>query len=140
MVETEETLLLKKILAILEGTGMQAMHPVTGKEDPMGRVVPLPALAAQCSPDPTAIQWTLSKTDLIELIYALHNSSAFNKGKVTIAHIVRAFEQCFHIRLGNTSMTFQEILRRKSSTVFLDRLKDNLELHIERIDEKHFKK
>jgi hypothetical protein len=85
-----------------------------------------------------AIQWTASKTDLIELIYALHSSNAFDNGKITIRDITRFFEDVFTIQLGNTSVTFQEILRRKESTAFLDRLKDKLERHITLIDEKKF--
>lgn len=86
-----------------------------------------------------ALNWTLSKTDLIELIYALHSGGAFNKGTATIAQIVRFFESTLQIQLGNTSMTFQEILRRKDSTAFLERLKEKLEEHIERIDERNLR-
>lgn len=89
-------------------------------------------------PELARLQWTASKTDLIELIYALHSSGTFNNGKTTICDIARYMEETFGIRLGNTSMTFQEILRRKDSTAFIDRLKNKLELHITRIDEKNF--
>lgn len=89
------------------------------------------------SADPAnTLNWTLSKTDLIELVYALHSSGAFNKGTASIADIARFFEQALHIQLGNTSMTFQEILRRKDSTAFLMRLKEKLEEHISNIDER----
>ena len=88
--------------------------------------------------EPITVQWTHSKTDLIELIYALHASGAFNKGKATIREITLFFEEAFSLKLGNTSMTFQEILRRKDSTAFLEKLKDKLELHITRLDEKNF--
>jgi hypothetical protein len=88
---------------------------------------------------PVSIHWTLSKTDLIELIYALHSGGAFNKGTASIAQITRFFEQVLQIQLGNTSMTFQEILRRKDSTAFLDRLKIKLDDHITNIDEKKFR-
>jgi hypothetical protein len=89
--------------------------------------------------EPPSVNWTLSKTDLIELIYALHSGGAFNKGTASIAQISRFFESVLHIQLGNTSMTFQEILRRKDSTAFLERLKEKLEEHIEKIDEKNLK-
>jgi hypothetical protein len=82
------------------------------------------------------LNWTLSKTDLIELVYALHSGGAFNKGTATIAEIARFFEQVLHIQLGNTSMTFQEILRRKDSTAFLMRLKEKLEEHIDHIEDR----
>jgi hypothetical protein len=86
-----------------------------------------------------AVNWTLSKTDLIELIYALHSGGAFNKGTASIAQITRFFEHALQIQLGNTSMTFQEILRRKDSTAFLDKLKHKLDEHITNIDEKKFR-
>ncbi len=89
--------------------------------------------------DPPILNWTLSKTDLIELVYALHSGGAFNKGTASIAEIARFFEQVLHIQLGNTSMTFQEILRRKDSTAFLERLKEKLEEHIEKIEEKNIR-
>ena len=84
-----------------------------------------------------SMNWTLSKTDLIELIYALHSGGAFNKGACSIAEIARFFEHILNIQLGNTSMTFQEILRRKDSTAFLDRLKKKLEEHIDAIENAH---
>lgn len=95
-------------------------------------------------PDPLGneaptLNWTLSKTDLIELVYALHSGGAFNKGTATIADIARFFEQVLHIQLGNTSMTFQEILRRKDSTAFLERLKEKLNEHITNIEERNIK-
>ncbi|MES2329666.1 MAG: RteC domain-containing protein [Bacteroidota bacterium] len=86
-----------------------------------------------------SVNWTLSKTDLIELIYALHSGGAFNKGTASIAQITRFFESVLHIQLGNTSMTFQEILRRKDSTAFLERLKEKLGEHINNIDEQKFR-
>jgi len=89
--------------------------------------------------EPLTLNWTLSKTDLIELVYALHSGGAFNKGTASIAQIARFFEQVLHIQLGNTSMTFQEILRRKDSTAFLDKLKSKLEEHITNIDEKNIR-
>jgi hypothetical protein len=85
------------------------------------------------------LYWTHSKTDLIELVYALHSGGVFNKGTASIASIARFFEGVLNIQLGNTSMTFQEILRRKDSTAFLDRLKKKLEEHITNIDEKKFR-
>lgn len=84
------------------------------------------------------LQWTAGKTDLIELIYAFHAAGVFNHGKTSIREIVRFIEGKLGIVLGNTSMTFQEILRRKDSTAFLERLKVKLELHISRLDEKNF--
>nr|WP_281501009.1 RteC domain-containing protein [Cellulophaga sp. F20128] len=67
--------------------------------------------------------WTGSKTELIELIYALHSSGAINSGTADIKEIALMFEQIFGIDLGNYYHTFIEIRSRKcSKTKFLDKL------------------
>jgi hypothetical protein len=115
---------------------IEILEKVNSLEESLGSVLAtqLPGPA-----DAPPINWTLSKTDLIELIYALHSGGAFNKGTASIAQITRFFESVLHIQLGNTSMTFQEILRRKDSTAFLERLKEKLEEHIEKIDERNIR-
>ncbi len=71
--------------------------------------------------------WTNSKTDLIELIYALHSSGAINNGTADIKEMATAYEQIFNIDLGNFYHTFIELRSRKSNnTKFLDLLKDVL--------------
>jgi hypothetical protein len=47
------------------------------------------------------LNWTGSKTDLVELIYALHSVGAINNGTVDIKETAKAFEQFFNIDLGN---------------------------------------
>jgi hypothetical protein len=113
----------------------QILQKVDGLDDLVSAVINQPPAIE----DRPALNWTLSKTDLIELIYALHSSGAFNKGTATIAQITRFFESILSIQLGNTSMVFQEILRRKDSTAFLERLKKKLEEHITNIDEKNLR-
>lgn len=85
------------------------------------------------------INWTASKTDLIELIYGLYANKAFNHGKITIKAITHFFESTMDVKLGNTSLRFQEILRRKDSVAFLDQIRESLELYISRIDDKQMK-
>ncbi len=87
----------------------------------------------------STILWTASKTDLIELIYAIYACGACNNGKVQIKELTNLFERLFGLQLGNTSLRFQEILRRKESTAFLSELKERLELYIARIDEKRMR-
>lgn len=80
--------------------------------------------------------WTGSKTDLIELIYALHSSGVVNSGTVDIKELASVCEQLFNIELGNYYHTFIEIRSRKcNSTKFLDRLKESLIKRIEILDE-----
>lgn len=80
--------------------------------------------------------WTGSKTDLIELIYALHSSAVVNSGTVDIKELASVCEQLFNIELGNYYHTFIEIRSRKcNSTKFLDRLKESLINRIKILDE-----
>lgn len=82
------------------------------------------------------INWTASKTDLIELIYGLYANKTFNHGKITIKAITNFFESALDVKLGNTSLRFQEILRRKDSVAFLDQVRESLEVYISKIDER----
>ena len=71
----------------------------------------------------TKLFWTGSKTELIELIYALHGSGAINSGTADIKEMASLFEQIFNVDLGNYYHTFIEIRARKcSKTKFLDTL------------------
>lgn len=71
--------------------------------------------------------WTGSKTDLIELIYALYYAGFFNNGNTDIKEIAAYFEQVFNIELGKVYRTFLEIRARKNNrTNCLDTLKEIL--------------
>ncbi len=77
--------------------------------------------------------WTGSKTELIELIYALHSSGVINSGTADIKEMASLFEQIFNIDLGNYYHTFIEIRARKcSKTKFLDKL---IEVLVRRFNE-----
>lgn len=76
--------------------------------------------------------WRASKTDLVELVYALHGSKALNAGEADIKVIASTFELMFNIDLGDYYRTYLEIKARKiHPTKFLDKLKDNLVVKIE---------
>lgn len=80
--------------------------------------------------------WTGNKTELIELIYALHSCGAINSGTADIKELASAFEQLFNIELGNYYHTFIEIRSRKTSkTKFMDKLTDALNNRFEDADE-----
>ena len=71
--------------------------------------------------------WTGNKTDLIELIYALHSSGTVNSGTADIKEMATICEQMFNINLGDYYRTFLEIRSRKiNQTKFIDKLKDSL--------------
>lgn len=79
--------------------------------------------------------WTGSKTELIELIYALYSSGTINSGTADIKEIALVIEQLFNIDLGNYYHTFIEIRGRKGSkTKFLDKLIEVLNKRFEALD------
>jgi len=73
------------------------------------------------------ISWTGSKTDLVELIYALNASGAIKSGQAEIKNTVKICEYLFDIKLGNFYKTYAEIrTREKDHTKFVDKLKESL--------------
>jgi len=79
----------------------------------------------------SSLQWTESKTALVELIYALQASTAINKGNVEIRELVALFDQIFNIRLKDVYRMYLEIKIRAIQTKFLDSLKVGLVRKIE---------
>jgi len=63
----------------------------------------------------SGLQWTGSKTDLVELIYALQSADVLNKGKADIKLIATAFEAFLNIDLGRYYRVFQDITIRKAA-------------------------
>ncbi|NDV64632.1 RteC domain-containing protein [Bacteroides sp. 224] len=79
------------------------------------------------------LTWTGTKTDLVELIYALDTAGCFNHGKVMLNQIVTYFECVFNIDLGsNVSRTFSDIRIRQELTSFLDRLREEIKKRIKK--------
>tara|TARA_R110002050_G_scaffold192501_1_gene327440 strand:+ start:111 stop:956 length:846 start_codon:yes stop_codon:yes gene_type:complete len=75
----------------------------------------------------TKLFWTGNKTDLIELIYALHSSGAINSGTADIKELASVCEQMFNIELGDYYRTFLEIKSRKiNQTKFIDKIRESL--------------
>jgi hypothetical protein len=88
----------------------------------------------------TKLEWTDSKTGLVELIYSLKEQGAFNNGKVDLKTIADHFERSFSVSLGNTSAVFQRILYRKTGrTQYIDQLKGKLIERIDEIEDEHGK-
>lgn len=82
------------------------------------------------------LKWTGSKTNLIELIYALQSSGSINSGDADIKEIALLLQRVFNIDLGNYYQTFIEIRSRKSNqTKFLNNLKETLTNRLKESDE-----
>ncbi|MFV8333150.1 RteC domain-containing protein [Flavobacterium sp. GSP14] len=81
-------------------------------------------------------QWTGSKVELIELIYALHTEGVFNNGTAGLKEVTAFFETAFNIDLGQFHRVFLEIRNRKSErTKFLNTLKTKLITRMDKADE-----
>ncbi|MDL5511099.1 RteC domain-containing protein [Arenibacter sp. M-2] len=108
---------LKKQIDKLDNNGMEMISP------------PQPIHSSK-------LFWTGSKTDLIELIYALDSSGVINSGTADIKEIAVVCELVFNIDLGNYYHTFIEIRSRKSnSTKFIDKMKETLTKRMEESNE-----
>ena len=78
------------------------------------------------------LSWTASKTDLVELIYALHSSGAIRNGQAEISKMAEVCATLFDIKLNNFYKTYAEIKNReKDTTKFLDQLNMSLEKRID---------
>lgn len=85
---------------------------------------------------PSKLFWTGSKTDLIELLYALQSSKCINSGTADIKELAAHFEHYYNVDLGNYYHTFIEIRSRKTGrTKFLDRLIEMLKQRMEALDD-----
>ncbi len=77
--------------------------------------------------DNFSLNWTGSKTALIELIYGLYAQGVFDNGNADIKVIAKIFESTFNIDLGDFYHTFMELKSRKiNRTKFIDSLRDAL--------------
>jgi hypothetical protein len=87
--------------------------------------------------DLAPLTWTLSKSDLVELIYGLNGQMAFNNGKVDIKDIAKYLEKVFNVELGDVYGIFTEIKKRKGSkTKFIDAMDKSINDRIDQQDEK----
>lgn len=73
------------------------------------------------------LSWTGSKTELVELLYALNAVGAIRNGKAEMKKLVEVCKVLFGIDLGNVYKTYSEIkLREKEPTKFLDSMRISL--------------
>lgn len=74
-----------------------------------------------------SLSWTASKSALVELLYSLHLTQAFNGGNIEFSEIIKSLEKSMNIDLGNFYKTIAEIKNRKNDkTKFLHLLTENL--------------
>ncbi|MDD3079267.1 MAG: RteC domain-containing protein [Paludibacter sp.] len=67
--------------------------------------------------------WTATKTDLVELIYALYTAKCIDYGNIKLNALTAYMENIFNISIGDIYRIFLEIRGRKGNrTQFFDRL------------------
>lgn len=94
---------------------------------------PSKSIDARFGSSKMSMKWTGSKTDLVELMYAMKFS--INNGKVTIKYITQSFEQLFQVKLGNVYDIIEDICARKiERTKYLNSLVNNLNTVLEEMD------
>lgn len=73
----------------------------------------------------THLKWTATKTELSEIIHALHGAGVFNNGVATIKLITEVFESMFGITSGDVYGALDDFKKRKDDPAFfLNRLKE----------------
>ena len=78
--------------------------------------------------------WSATKTDCVELIYALHLTQSINKGNIDLKELTTLFEKQFNIQIDDLYKMFLQIKERKiNPTKFIDNLKQAL---LEKLKEK----
>lgn len=78
------------------------------------------------------LNWTASKTDLIELVYALKVSGAINTGHVNTKELINIFSSLLNIEVSNYYKTYSEIKNRSTERIkFLKKLAENFQAKLE---------
>ena len=85
-------------------------------------------------------RWTGAVVEIVELIYALHEMKRIDDGEIAMNELAGFFGELFDIRLDARNLydAYTDIKRRKgdSRTYFLDKLRERLNLRMQRDDEK----
>lgn len=80
----------------------------------------------------TPLNWTASKTDLVELVYALKVSGAINTGNINTKELVSIFSSLFNIEVSNHYKIYSDIKNRSTErTKFLKKLVEDFQTKLE---------
>jgi len=72
------------------------------------------------------LQWTDSKTSLVELIYAIKHTGCINNGAITVNELTVVFESLFNIDLTDSYRAYKNIKERQQPTKFIEKMKTAL--------------
>lgn len=87
-----------------------------------------------------SLNWTESKSALVELIYALKYTSSINHGKATLKDITDCFSASLNVKIPHLHATLNKISERKGRDVqhkrsfFLNELTDRFNQRLEEAD------
>ena len=94
----------------------------------------------QPQPSVPRIRWTGTLVELVELIYGLQEMRCINDGEASINELIALFSSRFglEINVRNCYDAYLDMKRRKndSRTYFLDKMRERLNLRMQRDDEK----
>ncbi len=80
----------------------------------------------------SSLNWTASKTDLVELVYALKVSGAINTGNINTKELVSIFSSLFNIEVSNHYKIYSDIKNRSTErTKFLKKLVEDFQTKLE---------
>ncbi|WP_372932082.1 RteC domain-containing protein [Mariniphaga sediminis] len=80
--------------------------------------------------------WSLTKRDLMLIVYGLYYTDAINKGNdVSIKDLVKGFESLFNVGLSGYYHIFYEAIQRQQPFEYLDQMKETLSRLKEESDE-----
>lgn len=85
---------------------------------------------------PSALTWTGKKSELVELLFALHATGSFNNADAEVKQIAMTFEHVFHVDLGNQYDYLQKMRGRKTGQVaFLEKMRTKLLQRLDQLDQ-----
>lgn len=80
------------------------------------------------------LRWTDSKTDLVELVYALYSAGSFNNGVAELKQIFEWLQNSLEVDVGHAYSHFRDIrMRKKETAIFLSRLRTCLLRRVEEL-------
>lgn len=86
-------------------------------------------------------QWSGDIINLVELAYALIEASSIDDGEVEVKSFVDYLAGIFNLSIGSCYDFYYKMRTRSGSrTIFLDKLKKQLEARMDRDDDKNYRK
>ncbi|EHQ24676.1 RteC domain-containing protein [Mucilaginibacter paludis] len=96
-----------------------------------------PANPLQLNNEPDDMKWTGDTINLAEIGIGIYHTKQLNNGTASLSDIFRWLEEKFRVKIGVPSKRLSELRRRKrlSRTRYLDEMKENVILKLDKDDE-----